>query len=213
MKNKIKSIIEVVLVILLVVTFIFYENANNKLINQLEQRDNLISAIINNDSAYKKTINSYNDTLEKYFSDCQFEINGKIVPTSEVLKLANRALTEIAYLEDSIAVLNKKIILHERMNFLTNEILKRHLKYEDSVAVTLAEISKINKKYDSVEVYKYISDLARNKYGLKVEVTKIKNGFVVKKQFSKIDTAMILFEYFKDDLRYDSAKNNWIMKN
>jgi hypothetical protein len=191
MRNRLITVILLVLILSLGAWVITLNKYNNQLLNQVEKRDSLLLDVRQKDSAFLKEVKQYSDTITKYISDCEFTISGKKIPTSKVVEWAN----EYFYLRDSISNLNK---IDSIKNLMIQQYENRIQSYQSRGA-------------DSIEIFKYLLKKAENDYGINYTIIKTATGYEFEKKFSRADSASILFPYYKHKIRYDSTSKKWLI--
>lgn len=184
MKNKsiifFLTTITIVSLILLLILF----NYNSELENQISQKDNLISKSIERDSLLIQKTREYAETIEKYVNNCEFSINGKKISPNEVVKIANKAMTENQQLKDSLRYF--KLLSTKQSEVYPEEYNKL-----------------INKYKDSLEIYKWRAELVKKDYGITYEIQRNGNKLTSKRSSKKVDSALALFPYYKHKLSID----------
>jgi len=166
-----------------VISLILYDNTE-KLNFELAQRDSLISQIRLNDSLYSSSIKGYSEVITKYVSNCNITIDGRRITTEELAKMVNQMLEENATLKDSL------------------------LYYEQYKE----EYLKLQPNLDSLSINRKIVELVKRDYGVSYEVTPTKTGnYYFKRNFSRADSALIIFPYFRDKITTDTTTGNWII--
>lgn len=188
MQNKIKKIgkrviIEIVnaLPVLFfvgacIIAWIFYEN-NQDLNDQIIKRDNLIKEMQKNDSTLGIQNRKNAEIITKYISECDIIIDGKKLSTSELVNYLRNLYTE-----------------KYRLQFLYDS-LKIMSEYDKKRAVEL----------DSIRVYKMLYQLAERDYGIKYTIENHENSRTISHVKTKVDTALLIYPYFKDRITIDSS--------
>jgi len=168
--------------------------SNNRLNIELKGRDSLIKNIRIQDSGYALQIKQYSDTLTQYVRGCSFEINGKVISTAELLKVANKSFQDNAYLRDSVRYFS------ELTSFYKNALERDKALY--------------NQVSDSLFVYRQILIRVEKDYGIQYNFDHSNKGYrFYRSEMNKVDSALLLFPYFKDRLVKDSAsKDKWIIR-
>lgn len=184
MKNKsiifFLTTVTIVSLILLLILF----NYNSELENQISNKDNQISKSIERDSLLIQKTREYAETIEKYVNNCEFSIDGKKISPTVVVKLANKTMRENQKLKDSL-------------NYF------KYLSTKQS-EVYPTEYNKLISKYrDSLEIYKWKSELVRKDFGIIYNIQRNGNKMTSKRNSKKIDSALALFPYYKHKLSID----------
>jgi hypothetical protein len=203
MRNKIPKAFFAILVFLALGFTLFYlMDYNKSLTNQITQRDILISQMQANDTLYTKTIENYSKTLNQYFQNRQFIINGNKVRTDEIMNLLSRTLK----LADTLAEKAKEYKggYSQAMDSLNH--YKKLYEIE-----TLLKQAWFKAFIDSYGVYKVFHIAAKEKYGIDFTYVKGDSSKTMRLTFSKADSAILLYDYFKKryTLKYDSVGRGW----
>lgn len=187
MRKEAKYIALIVfLLISLIVNFLFY-NYNGELEQNLEAKDETINSILNSDSTFCSEVDTYSETIKRYVSDSSFIVNGVSYTGSDIVKLFNQVIAEKHKIEDSLFYYQDR--LNETENFYQEKIYK----YSDSTFVLKWQLDEIKKDY-----------------GINIKVNKNKDKYTMVKPFNKMDSAIILFPYFKDKLS-KTKDGNWVI--
>lgn len=184
MKNKsIIFFLTTVAIVSLILLLILY-NYNSELENQISHKDNLISKSVERDSLLIQKTREYAETIEKYVNNCEFSIDGKKISPTEVVKIANKAMKENQRLKDSLTYFKS-------LSTKQSEVYP-------------AEYSKLINKYrDSLEIYKWKSELVRKDFGIIYDIKRNGNKMTSKRSSKKVDSALALFPYYKHKLSVD----------
>ena len=166
--------------ILLLILF----NYNSELENQISNKDNQISKSIERDSLLIQKTREYAETIEKYVNNCEFSIDGKKISPTEVVKLANKTMRENQKLKDSLNYF--KLLSTQQSEVYPKEYNKLISKYRDSL-----------------EIYKWKSELVRKDFGIIYNIQRNGNKMTSKRNSKKIDSALALFPYYKHKLSID----------
>ena len=184
MKNKsiifFLTTVTIVSLILLLILF----NYNSELENQISNKDNQISKSIERDSLLIQKTREYAETIEKYVNNCEFSIDGKKISPTEVVKLANKTMRENQKLKDSLNYF--KLLSTQQSEVYPKEYNKLISKYRDSL-----------------EIYKWKSELVRKDFGIIYNIQRNGNKMTLKRNSKKIDSALALFPYYKHKLSID----------
>lgn len=184
MKNK--SIIfflttfSIVSMILLLILY----NYNTELENQITQKDRLISKSVERDSLLINKTREYSQIIEKYVNNCEFTINGKEISASKLVKIANETNIENEKLKDSLRYF--KLLSKEQPKVYSSEYNKI-----------------INEYKDSLSIYKWKAELVKKDFGIVYKVKRKGNKLISERYSKKVDSALVLFPYYKHKLSID----------
>lgn len=180
----------ILLIVLLLVSLIFnwlMYSYNDELEGNLNAKDKTLNSILDSDSSFCSEVATYNKTIKKFVSDSSFIVNGTSYTGSDIVKLFNQIILDKSKIEDSLFYYQE--LLGETENF-----------YEE----------KIYKYRDSIYVLKWQLDEIKKDYGINIRVSKNKDRYTMVKPFNKMDSAIMLFPYFKDKLS-KTKDGNWII--
>jgi len=204
MNNRtINFILFVVLMVCMGVLYTFYDY-NKNLESQIIARDKTIKEIRKTDSLLIEKTKEYAKQIEKFNSQPSYILEGKEITTKEIVELLNDSYEKISFLEqenynlkykDSINRINSKsanynINLLKKSRKNTIEIAQ---KYVDSTYITLSKLKYIKERY-GIDLKHKIIDSTRT--------LKIINPML------KVDSALILFPYYKNRLSFKEGKWN-----
>lgn len=185
MKNRNLYIIAFLFALLLGSCFIIYfiNNYNDELQKQLDAKDVLLNDVKARDSVFTKNNKEYSEVITKYVNNCNFTLNNKDISTAELVKMANKALTQVELLNDSL--IREKNISKSYYN----------------------QLVLIN---DSFGIYKTIINKAKSDYGIHYNIiSNNKNNYIIK-EFSKADSGLLLLPFYKTKLKKDTL-GNWVI--
>lgn len=172
---------------------IFLSNNSTELQNQLELRDSTINKINVADSILCAESMRNTEIIEKYIDNCNFILKGKTITAEELILYTQQ--------------INDSLNLYRAFHNLTKKNLNIDYnisKCEDGRVISM-EIPQ-----DTLGIYKILYETAVKKYGIDYE-TKSENGdLVILNNFSKVDSAMLIFDYYKDKLTKDE-NGNWMI--
>ncbi|MGZ5244337.1 MAG: hypothetical protein ACXWDO_02165 [Bacteroidia bacterium] len=198
---KLLNIIFMMLLLYLIVIGIYFtyeyitdlETKNNELIEQVEKRDSLIKDIKYSDSVYFSQTKNYSKKIDHYVRDCSLEMNGKKITLDELVKMLNTAYEERSQKEEeNIKLQNNLNSIQYKLN--VSEIIKNSL--TDSFRKVNTLLYQVLKEYD-----------------LHSRVDKKTGRFIYKtSRYTKTDSALLLYPYFKQKLSRDTAVNTWLIK-
>lgn len=190
----------IIATLLVLLTCSFYINwLQYEFVKQMEyqvvERDSIILKYNANDSLYNTRLKQYTDTIVKYISPTFQNNDGKSISVSEFLNIANNSL-------------KKNDSLEYRLRFARDSIkaMKRFINEQSDNAYNLALSYQ-----DTAFVFKGYVNLAR-KYGMSFSYTREKNEYIFKVNAEKLDSALILYPFFKDRLSYDEKEKTWVVK-
>lgn len=237
-ENKRKStlVADIIILLLLMISIgavILLLKDKEDLEYQINKRDKLISDKRTSDSLLCMQNQKNERIIEKYISECGITINGKNVSTDELLKYLRNQINEInnlnlkSYLlQDSLR--RERIRYEIEKNYRSQFQTQLKIAY-DSLGVYKAfySLAKSNFKTDfSVDgnkvriqvpedsslIYKKLYELAKKDYGINYDIRKEGNYIVYSKNFSTLDSALMIFEYYKDKLSKDTLNNIWYIE-
>lgn len=198
MKNNLITLFLFILTLILgTCNYILYNN-NSEITKQVNERDSLIKSSYLRDSITSIKTQKNAEIITKYVNDCSLEIDGKKISLEEFVKLLNDAYHKNYLLQDSL--INQKTINTN----LNSQVRSLDLKLKISETRNL--IIK-----DSLEYSNKIIGNFKKQYGIDYDVKVDDKYRVFQFKRSTVDSALILFPYFKDKLKYDSAKKVWII--
>jgi|GEM_PF-4197249 hypothetical protein len=190
---KLSVIFNVLLLVVCCFSFYFLvisENSNERLIRQIELKDSLSKKTTKKDSVFAEKTKEYAKVITKYISDCNFKIGDKSISTPELLKISNQAIRDAALYKDSLSMLKTSNEYYKKKAL---EFQKENVSYTDSAFIYKGLLNVIQKNY---KIYpKYQRD--KNNFTFYIEGT------------STIDSALVLFPYYKHNLTRDTATNEW----
>lgn len=183
MKRLDKAFIFVFAVIISYAIFMLYQE-NQSLISRLEEKDRFIEKSLQRDSIYFATDTETEQEKEKYINGCGIEIGGKEVSTSQLVKILSKSFSENDSLKHQVSNLEQHI--------------KALNKHEDTLHKAMATYQ------DSAHVYKNIVKALKRDLGIVYKVEHSKNKeFYIKRQPSKVDTALALYPHYKHKISRD----------
>ena len=195
---------------------------NNEIQVQIEKRDNLIKAKQANDSILAAQSSANEKITEKYIDNCGILIDGHKVTTDQLVLFIRDQIKESSKLQKEADSLSKELYslkkeLYSSADSLKiyktfNELTKRNLKV--NFKVTQDDISRtisIKLPLDSLTAYKEITQLIEKDYGIKYLIEYKNNQFVLHNQFSKADSAQMIFPYYKDKL-HKNESGKWVIE-
>jgi hypothetical protein len=182
-KNKITLLVLATLLLASgIINFILTDN-NQQLQNQIELRDSTLNEINIADSILCSQSVKNTEIIEKYINNCSFLLNGKEI-TSEELILYIQQINDSLKIYKSVYNLTKQNL---NVDFNISEI--------DNGKIVTLEVP-----HDSLKKYKILYEMAEKEYGFKYITKKDKEDLIILKEFTKVDSALIVFEYYRDKL-------------
>lgn len=172
---------------------------NQNLVLQIEKRDKIIDNVRDTDTLINSQ-RDYNDRItKKYISDCNILINGKKISTEELLDYINELVSENANLIDSLY-----LIKNERQ-ILLNKFSAQIISEKEDGKITSKLTSNVT---DSLKNIKALLKLIEKNYGITGKIEKKENNNIISLSGgSKIDSALIIYKYYKNKLSVDSSGN------
>lgn len=189
MKNKILNLIYSVFLFSIIVSFITSLYLNSKLKIQLLERDNSISILLKRDSLLNEIIDLKKDSTGNYEYFVTIRKDGKILKYNEMYAMV-----------DSMANFVDEFIYNNKNH---NKIIE---KYSD-----------LAKSYDNLKkdcnIYKSALLQIQERYGIEYSVDTIGNNSysVHISNISKLDSALVLYPYYKNKILKMKYKNNAII--
>lgn len=223
--NKLFKILILVMFIVSIASSIFsflQYDENVKLKSDIEKRDKLLASTLNNDSSWIKR----QDSIVKYVTkDLFFYFGNEKMNPEEFIRYVNSLHKQYEIIEDSL-------MYYKTYFKMTNKLHGGNFKVDKDGAKTVYQYSGIDVQSidsalqsksggvytlqkENIEMKLKLSmyQKAIDKYGIKFEEYK-DNGkyltFIIKA--SQVDSALILFPYFKDRLIYNKKKGYWEIK-
>lgn len=216
MKNKSIIFLLTVTTIVSLILLLILGNYIFKLEHQVSKKNAIIEKSIRNDSIIDEKTKEYAEKIEEFVNDCNFYIDGKKISQKEVLRIANKTLDSNNKLRDSLARL-KFILKNAKRDYgISYKVTRNGDTLISAKSVTKADTAlayypkfkEIENKYyktlDSLEMYKWQSELVKNDYGIEYKIRK--EGKSLKStriSETKIDSALVLLKYFRHRLSKD----------
>ena len=190
-KNKVTLLVLATLLSAsVVINFILNDN-NQQLQYQIELRDSTLNKINVSDSILCAQSIKNSEIIEKYINNCSFLLNGKEITSEEL----------ILYVEKIIDSLK----IYKTVYNLTKENLNLDFNITE---MDNGKIVTLEMPYDSLKKYKILYEMAVKEYGFKYIISKNNQDLIIQKEFTKVDSALIIFEYYRDKL-FKSEDGNW----
>lgn len=209
-KNKNYRIIVFVLSIGLILSMslllMFYID-NQNLERQIVKREKLIKKAVVKDVELSKQKTKSDSIIEHYIDDCGIRVNNKKVSSDELLKLIYSQIKEVEELTSKNSQLNDSLQICQSFVSLTKKSIdvKYNVKKEDNKI-----ISSINIKQDSLNIYKKLYQLMKKDYGIHYTIEENKDSRTFVKTYSKLDSALFVYKYYKHVLSTDAKGSLFI---
>lgn len=219
-KKYIWTIILVVIIIGLTTVINSGINYINKLENQIIERDSLISRLTISEALVKEYFDIEQDSLTNEITYTlkpskqdpvqivyrnmseTFKAGDDILTSEEVVKRYNSLIGEFS----QYAVENEKLV--DKYNQLVRDHNKLVKDYNE--LVNLYNKKSGNKAYS--DALKAALDLINKNYGINYEITNDSTSYkVVVSSSQKIDSALMLLPYFRENLHYDEKSGKWVI--
>lgn len=219
-KKYIWTIILVVIIIGLTTIINSGINYIDRLENQIIERDSLISRLTISEALVKEYFDIEQDSLTNEITYTlkpskqdpvqivyrnmseTFQAGNDILTSEEVVKRYNSLIGEFS----QYAVENEKLV--DKYNQLVrdhNKLIKDH-----NELVTLYNNKSDNKAYS--EVLKSALDLINKNYGINYEIKRDSTAYkIVLPPSPRIDSALMLLPYFRENLHYDEKSGKWVI--
>lgn len=219
-KKYIWTIILVVIIIGLTTIINSGINYIDRLENQIIERDSLISRLTISEALVKEFFDIEQDSLTNEITYTlkpskqdpvqivyrnmseTFQAGNDILTSEEVVKRYNSLIGEFS----QYAVENEKLV--DKYNQLVrdhNKLIKDH-----NELVTLYNKKSDNKAYS--EALKSALDLINKNYGINYEIKRDSTAYkIVLPPSPRIDSALMLLPYFRENLHYDEKSGKWVI--
>lgn len=191
MKNKIFYIILFIILLLsLLITGLLFDS-NKELMRDIESKEILINDIASRDSILIEKTKEYSEIISKYTFENEFVLGNKKISVKELVDLFNNMLDENIQIKDSLNYFKSQTRAEkERTTFYK----KNYIKY-----------------LDSMTYYKFGYKSAIKDYGIQYKIKQIDSSIILQRSFSKVDSALLLYPFYKDRIRKDTITGNWII--
>lgn len=219
-KKYIWTIILVVIIIGLTTIINSGINYIDRLENQIIERDSLISRLTISEALVKEYFDIEQDSLTNEITYTlkpskqdpvqivyrnmseTFQAGNDILTSEEVVKRYNSLIGELS----QYAVENEKLV--DKYNQLVrdhNKLIKDH-----NELITLYNNKSDNKAYS--EALKSALDLINKNYGINYEIKRDSTAYkIVLPPSPRIDSALMLLPYFRENLHYDEKSGKWVI--
>lgn len=219
-KKYIWTIILVVIIIGLTTIINSGINYIDRLENQIIERDSLISRLTISEALVKEYFDIEQDSLTNEITYTlkpskqdsvqivyrnmseTFQTGNDILTSEEVVKRYNSLIGEFSQYVDE----NEKLV--DQYNQLVRDHNKLVKDYNE--LVNLYNKKSGNKAYS--DALKAALDLINKNYGINYEITNDSTSYkVVVASSQKIDSALMLLPYFRENLHYDEKSGKWVI--
>lgn len=223
--SKIDRIFAITTIVLLMIYSVVLTYYTDTLQEQLYERDVLIEKLSKRDSILNEIFTINYDTLNNTTSYTYIERNGEVVKydvlakdldsTRNQLLDKNEELAEVLYLSNDLQEeLNVSQGKYDSLVYDYNKLVGNYnalgknsyenAKYADSVFKVM------KKSLDSLAVFKTFTEFVEKNYDFKFSLDN--NNRTIQITNPKIDSALILFPYYKNRLSFDKSKNVWVIE-
>lgn len=219
-KKYIWTIILVVIIVGLTTVINSGINYIDKLENQIIERDSLISRLTISEALVKEYFDIEQDSLTNEITYTlkpskqdpvqivyrnmseTFQAGNDILTSEEIVKRYNSLIGELSQYANK----NEKLV--DKYNQLVRDHNKLIKDYNE--LVNLYNKKSGNKAYS--DALKAALDLINKNYGINYEITNDSTSFkVVVPSSQKIDSALMLLPYFRENLYYDEKSGKWVI--
>ena len=191
MKNNFLITFLFIIVLASIILIGLLYNYNQNLNDVINSKDKLLKEISAQDSALIETTKEYSDIITRYTYENEFLIDGKKISAKDIVTLFNNLLEENAKLKDSLYYCQTQAISGISR---TEYYKKKYFSY-----------------FDSTSFYKLGFKSAMKDYGIQYDIKRNDSVFIVKRLFTKADSALLLFPFYKNQIRKDPLTDNWII--
>lgn len=192
----------------------------NKLEGQIEERDSLISRLAISDNLVKEYFDIKQDSLTQeitytlkpskrepvqiIYRDMSetFKSGDEILSASEVVEKYNSIINEFSTYIDEHKILIDKY----------NQLARDHNKLIKDYNELVTAWNKTSREKSYTDALKIALDLISENYGINCEIARDSTSYKVILQPSpKIDSALMLLPYFRENLHYDEKSGKWVI--
>ncbi len=154
---------------------------NSELEAANQEKDSLIESSKLRDSLLAKSTKEYATVITKYINECGFTMDNKPLSSNQLVEMYNRLDSENSLLKDSVALFRSQLNRWKRNYFIAD---------------------------DSLYIYRTKVAYIYQWYGVSLKMEKDSSSkYVVTKNYSKADSALIIYPYVKNYLSRDSVGN------
>lgn len=198
LKKYISKILFVAIVVGLATIISSGLNYINELEEQIIERDKLISRLAVSDAL-----------VREYFDIKQDSLTNETVYT---LKPSKKEQVQIVERIIDGYGMGETIITPEEMRIKYNSIAKDYTKLVSKYNQLVGEYNEVVEHMAYNDALKAALDLMYKNYGLKCNIKKDSSMYIISlPEFSKVDSALILLPYFRENLHFDDKSGKWII--
>lgn len=192
----------------------------NKLEGQIEERDSLISRLAISDNLVKEYFDIKQDSLTQeitytlkpskrepvqiIYRDMSetFKSGDEILSASEVVEKYNSIINEFSTYIDEHKILIDKY----------NQLARDHNKLIKDYNELVTAWNKTSREKSYTDALKIALDLINENYGINCEIARDSTSYkVILPPSPKIDSALMLLPYFRENLHYDEKSGKWVI--
>lgn len=177
---------------------------NKELENQVIKREEFIKKTFFEDDALKNQKTKSDSIIERYIEDCNILINNKKVSTEELLEYMNNQLKSIEKLQIENSKISDSLEIYKTYIKLSKSNLNVDYKTEEKDNKI---ISSIILPTDSLKIYKKLYELMERDYGISYKLERDEKNTYYTKKYTKLDSALLVYKYYKHVLSGDSIGN------
>lgn len=198
LKKYISTILFVAIVVGLATIISSGLNYINELEEQIIERDKLISRLAVSDAL-----------VREYFDIKQDSLTNETVYT---LKPSKKEQVQIVERIIDGYGMGETIITPEEMRIKYNSMAKDYTKLVSKYNQLVGEYNEVVEHMAYNDALKAALDLMYKNYGLKCNIKKDSSMYIISlPEFSKVDSALILLPYFRENLHFDDKSVKWII--
>lgn len=198
LKKYISKILFVAIVVGLATIISSGLNYINELEEQIIERDKLISRLAVSDAL-----------VREYFDIKQDSLTNETVYT---LKPSKKEQVQIVERIIDGYGMGETIITPEEMRIKYNSMAKDYTKLVGKYNQLVGEYNEVVEHMAYNDALKAALDLMYKNYGLKCNIKKDSSMYIISlPEFSKVDSALILLPYFRENLHFDDKSGKWII--
>lgn len=198
LKKYISKILFVAIVVGLATIISSGLNYINELEEQIIERDKLISRLAVSDAL-----------VREYFDIKQDSLTNETVYT---LKPSKKEQVQIVERIIDRYGMGETIITPEEMRIKYNSMAKDYTKLVSKYNQLVGEYNEVVEHMAYNDALKAALDLMYKNYGLKCNIKKDSSMYIISlPEFSKVDSALILLPYFRENLHFDDKSGRWII--
>lgn len=198
-KNKIVYILLTILLISSISISVYYRYYTSALETQISDKEAIISNL-----KQKQGVNDSVDILVKD-STLVFTLGDLELSPEDLIRYVNNLTKDIYLIQDSLSYYRAYYSLSQK---IYNHGFKEEKKVLGSTYYFEGKVpdsSRVDNTIQSNEKFQRAID----KYGIKIEDTKEKDGYII--YAPTVDSALVIFPYFRDRLRMSSDKKHWVI--